>query len=84
MTAQPLPAHPPALVVDALGKPCPLPLIDLARALPTVAVGEEVDVLSDDPGARADIPAWCRMKGHDYLGEATAGVGWRFKVRRAS
>lgn len=84
MPAHPLPTRPAALVVDALGKPCPLPLIDLARALPTVAVGEEIEVLADDPGARADIPAWCRMKGHEFLGTAATGAAWRFRVRRAS
>jgi len=82
MPAQPVPTRPPALLVDALGRACPLPLIDLARAIPTVAVGEEVEVLADDPGAKPDIPAWCRMKGHEFLGAAEAEVGWRFRVRR--
>jgi len=79
-----MPTRPPALVVDARGKACPLPVIDLARALPSVAVGEQVEVLSDDPVAKADIPAWCRMKGHGFLGIVEADVGWRFVVRRAT
>ena len=27
----------------------------------------------DDPAARPDIAAWCRMRGHDYVGESAAG-----------
>ena len=68
-----------ALVLDCLGRPCPVPVIELARALPGVEVGEVLDVLSDDPAARLDIPAWCRMRQQDYLGEAPAET---FSVRR--
>lgn len=72
-------------VVDARGKRCPLPVIELARTLPTVAVGTAVDVLADDPAAAADIPAWCRMRGQDYLGEQEAADGVpRYRVRRTS
>ena len=28
-----------------------------------------------DPAAAADIPAWCRMRGHEYVGEDTAPDG---------
>lgn len=71
---------PAALVLDCRGRPCPVPVIELARALPAVAVGAVVEVLSDDPAARLDIPAWCRMRAQDYLGEAPPGT---FSVRRA-
>lgn len=71
-------------VVDARGKPCPLPVIELAKAIEQLPVGEQVVVLSDDPGAKVDIPVWCRMKGHTYLGLSEAEVGWSFRVRRCS
>jgi TusA-related sulfurtransferase len=76
---------PGATVIDARGKRCPLPVIELARALPTVAVGAVVDVLADDPAAAADIPAWCRMRCQDYLGEQEVADGVaRYRVRRTS
>ena len=58
------------LVVDCLGRPCPVPVIELARALPSVEVGQVVEVRSDDPAARHDVPAWCRMRGQEYVGES--------------
>lgn len=64
----------PALEIDALGKLCPLPVIELARRIRDVPVGAVVRVLADDPAARLDIPAWCRMTGHDYLGEEPLGT----------
>ena len=57
-----------ALEIDALGKLCPLPVIELGRRIGTVPVGSVVRVLADDPAARLDIPAWCRMTGQDFLG----------------
>jgi tRNA 2-thiouridine synthesizing protein A len=65
--------------VDSRGRRCPLPIIDLAKRLPTVAVGAVIRVLADDPAAANDIPAWCRMKGQEYLGSPEPDV---YEVRR--
>jgi tRNA 2-thiouridine synthesizing protein A len=73
------PAPEPALVLDCTGMRCPLPIIVLARRIGEVPVGGLVQLLADDPAARVDVPAWCRMRGQEYLGapEPTA-----FDVRR--
>lgn len=70
------------LSVDCLGRPCPVPVIELARALPRAPVGALVEVLSDDPGARLDIPAWCRMRGQEWVGEQPRATGSAYLVRR--
>jgi cysteine desulfurase len=57
-----------SLTIDALGKLCPLPVIELGKRIGDVPVGAVVRVLADDPAARLDIPAWCRMTGQDFLG----------------
>ncbi|MCK1796296.1 cysteine desulfurase/sulfurtransferase TusA family protein [Streptomyces sp. XM4193] len=59
---------PAGLTVDALGRRCPIPVIELAKVIDRVPVGGIVTVLADDEAARLDIPAWCRMRGHRYLG----------------
>jgi cysteine desulfurase len=74
----------PALVVDALGRRCPVPVIELARHVLDVEVGQVVDVLSDDPASRVDIPVWCRMKGHEYVGCTPREQGAAYRVRRRS
>ena len=65
--------------VDSRGRRCPLPIIDLARRMPSVPVGSVVRVLADDPAAANDIPAWCRMKAQEYLGSPAPDV---YEVRR--
>lgn len=73
----------PALEVDCRDLPCPMPVIELARAVPTVEVGQVVAVVARDPAARVDVPAWCRMKQHEYVGEDAADDGApRHLVRR--
>lgn len=72
----------PALVLDCLGRPCPVPVIEVARALPGLAYGEVVEVLSDDPAARLDLPAFCRLRGQEYVGERPVAGGTGLRVRR--
>ncbi|MEU2369761.1 cysteine desulfurase/sulfurtransferase TusA family protein [Streptomyces pseudogriseolus] len=73
-----------ALVVDALGRRCPIPVIELAKVIGDVPVGGLVRVLSDDEAARLDIPAWCEMRGQEYVGEQPADRGAAYTVRRLS
>lgn len=73
-----------SLVVDALGRRCPIPVIELAKRIGDVPVGGTVRVLSDDEAARLDIPAWCEMRGQEYVGEEPADRGAAYLVRRLS
>jgi tRNA 2-thiouridine synthesizing protein A len=68
----------PAEVLDCRGQRCPLPVIALARRLPELAVGAVLRVLADDPAAATDIPAWCRLRGQEYVGSS----GPEYDVRR--
>ncbi|MFI2639738.1 cysteine desulfurase/sulfurtransferase TusA family protein [Streptomyces sp. NPDC018610] len=72
------------LVLDALGKRCPIPVIELAKVIGNVSVGGTVRVLADDEAARLDIPAWCEMRGQEYVGEEPADEGSAYVVRRLS
>ena len=81
--AGPLPG-PPELVLDCRGLRCPLPVIRLANAIGDVPVGGVVAVVADDPATRADVPAWCRMRAQEYVGEAAADDGTpTYRVRRS-
>jgi tRNA 2-thiouridine synthesizing protein A len=75
----------PALTINALGRKCPIPIIMLAERIGEVTVGQVVQVLADDPAAKPDVPAWCGLKSHEFLGSAEFGAeaGWAFWVRRS-
>ena len=65
----------PALELDCRGLRCTLPVIKLANRIEEVTVGAVVAVTADDPAARPDIGAWCRMRGQEYVGEVVAEDG---------
>jgi len=67
-----------SLRLDCTGRLCPLPVLELARHIHEVAVGETVVVVSDDPAAASDIPAWCRLRGQEFVSAA----GNDYVVRR--
>jgi tRNA 2-thiouridine synthesizing protein A len=63
------------LELDCRGLRCPLPVIRLANGIGDVPVGGTLALVADDPAARPDVQAWCRMRGHGYVGESVASDG---------
>ena len=73
------------LELDCRGLVCPLPVIELGKRYAEVPVGGLVGVVADDAAARVDVPAWCRLRGQEYVGEEVAPDGTaRYVVRRTS
>ncbi len=50
--------------LDARRLLCPLPVIRTQDAIATLSAGARLVVTSTDPGAKMDIPSWCRINGH--------------------
>ncbi len=69
-----------ALILDCRGWKCPRPIIELARRIPEVEVGQVVRLIADDPAAETDVAAWCRMRRQELL----ASNPPEFLVRRVS
>lgn len=73
------------LELDCRGMRCPMPVIELGRRWSEAPVGGVVGVVTSDVAARVDVPAWCRMRGQEYVGEDSAADGTpRHLVRRVS
>ena len=78
-----LPPPATALVIDALGRKCPIPIIMLAEQIRDVPLGAVIAVLADDPAAYTDIPSWCTMKAHEFVAHAELPQGgWALYIRR--
>jgi tRNA 2-thiouridine synthesizing protein A len=54
-------------ILDMRMKLCPIPVIRTQQAIATMQVGEILEVICTDPGAEHDIPAWCRIFGHEVI-----------------
>mgnify|MGYP003346881345 CR=1 FL=1 len=73
--------------LDERGRRCPIPVVALMRAMNTYPPGHVVAVLSDDPAAAHDIPAWCRLKGATFVEETDVpdgGAGRAYVVQLPS
>lgn len=69
--------------LDARGRSCPIPIVQLRRAIDGVAAGDLVEVLADDAAFPADVTAWCKKLGHDLLSLATLEGAYTAVVRKA-
>jgi tRNA 2-thiouridine synthesizing protein A len=54
-------------VLDARYLLCPMPVIRTQNRIAELAAGDTLEVQATDPGALHDIPAWCRVHGHEIL-----------------
>lgn len=53
--------------VDCLRLLCPLPVIRVQDRVANLKPGTRVAAVCTDPGALQDIPAWCRINGHEVI-----------------
>jgi tRNA 2-thiouridine synthesizing protein A len=68
--------------LDCYGLLCPVPIIQTARKLKEMKVGQVLEVVSTDAGIKADMPAWCNMTGQEFLGFEESGGTIRVYVRK--
>jgi tRNA 2-thiouridine synthesizing protein A len=56
-----------AAVLDTFGLLCPMPIIKTAAKMKELKPGDVLKVLSDDPGIKEDMPAWCITSGNELV-----------------
>jgi TusA-related sulfurtransferase len=74
----------PARIVDARGTACPVPILELARAMRTLAAGEGVVLLATDPTVEPDVHAFCGATGHVLLSLEVADGEYRAHLRKSA
>jgi TusA-related sulfurtransferase len=55
------------VTLDCYGLLCPMPIIQTAKTIAGMKVGEVLEVVSTDRGILSDMPAWCRTTGQEFL-----------------
>jgi tRNA 2-thiouridine synthesizing protein A len=73
----------PDVRVDASGRYCPVPILELAKAVRPLGPGALVELWATDPGVESDLPAWCEATGHTLLGLERRGTLYVAWVRKA-
>ena len=58
------------------------PIMEVSQRLKGMPPGSLLEIRSTDPTVASDLPAWCRMTGHTYLGHGTGSSSGRHFVER--
>ncbi|CAL9656067.1 hypothetical protein SUDANB105_06807 [Streptomyces sp. enrichment culture] len=58
----------PGITVDGTGLLCVTLLLRLRKEIDGAEPETLVHVIATDPAAPLDLPAWCHLTGHTYLG----------------
>lgn len=74
----------PYKTLDVKGFLCPIPVVKAKKAIRDIPMGEVLEVLSTDPAAKVDIPAWTEREGQELMKTLEDPVGplFTFWVRR--
>ncbi len=54
-------------LLDTSGLLCPMPVIRTQDRVAGLVAGAQLTIRATDPGALHDIPAWCRVHGHELI-----------------
>ena len=55
------------MTYDAGPTGCGELIMNLFLTMKKMNSGEIIEVISYDPGAREDLPAWCRLQNHQFI-----------------
>ncbi len=69
-------------VLDTFGLLCPMPIIKTAARMKQLQIGDVLKILSDDPGVKEDMPAWCVTSGNTLLSIEEVGREFHCYVRK--
>jgi len=59
-----------------------MPIVKAREAMEEMAVGQVLEMISDDPASDADMKSWSRRTGNELLEASRNGAVYRFLVRK--
>ena len=68
--------------IDVTGETCPVPLVEMRKALKKASPGEIIEVVGTHPASKKEIPMAVEALGYELVDvEETDGV-WHIKIRK--
>lgn len=68
--------------IDCVGLACPMPIFKTSNKIKEMQPGQVLEVLSDDDGIVKDMPAWCKMTGHEFIRIASENGEYKAYVKK--
>ncbi|MBZ5201767.1 sulfurtransferase TusA family protein [Planomicrobium chinense] len=70
-------------ILDAKGLACPMPIVRTKKAMKDLEPGQVIEVQATDKGSLADMKAWAKSSGNQYLGSSEEGKVLKHYLRKA-
>ncbi|MBC7233663.1 MAG: sulfurtransferase TusA family protein [Chloroflexi bacterium] len=71
-----------AVVVDCRGQTCPVPLVEVRKALRKAAPGDIIEVLGTHPASKKEIPMAVQALKAELLSVEGSDTDWTIRIRR--
>ena len=70
--------------LDAQGLSCPMPIVKTKKAMAQLVDGQILEVSATDKGSKADIAAWAKSVGHQYIGTTEVDDVLKHYIRKCA
>ena len=71
------------LEIDVVGLRCPLPVLKLKKRVQILKSGSIIRFLTSDPTTLKDVPAYCKLVGHEILKLDSESLPYVFFIKMA-
>jgi tRNA 2-thiouridine synthesizing protein A len=68
--------------LDCKGLMCPMPIVQLAKKMKTMKVGDELELIANDIGSKEDVPAWCQRTGNQLVGMKEENGVFTYRIKK--
>lgn len=68
--------------LDCKGMMCPMPIVHITKKMKTMDSGMVLEVVADDVGSKADVPAWAERTGNEILEMRDEGGDYYFIIKK--
>jgi tRNA 2-thiouridine synthesizing protein A len=70
-------------ILDAKGLACPMPIVKTKKAMNGLQSGDVLEVHATDKGAKNDLSAWAKSKGHELVKHEEENDVFKFWIKKA-
>lgn len=67
--------------LDVRGEVCPVPLVEVRKALRKISRGDIIEVVGDHPASKKEIPMAVQALGRELLSVEEEGGTWKIRIR---
>jgi TusA-related sulfurtransferase len=70
------------IMVDCRGETCPVPLVEVRKAVRRSAPGDVIEVVGTHPASKREIPMAVKALGLELLSVEGTDADWKIRIQR--